>query len=685
MKTEEFVKLYQSLFDGPSDCYAVYQEWEKDGEQIKVYLPSNYSGKETVEGMVGRVVSDIGTHEYGEAAILAHLKGEHFLGVYPIFPDSTVRFFALDFDKDEETARREAKKQQQIFETEAGISTYIERSRSGNGYHLWGFLDRPMNAGELRFALKPFIVDTDTYDRMFPNQDGNTEKRPYGNLIALPLYGKTVKEGKGAFIEVDKKDFSALEIGDQKSYLRDIERVSVDTLEKLFEERKDNYQPDIGNFTRKGDPEGLQGIHKVLHPELGCKWVRWCWENPTEVSEPEWYALACQFAQLEGGREKFHEFSAEDPSRYSAHSTDVKFDHALEQNAPHTCSYIRDNLNGPKCDCDQRYAEFGVTHPYDIAKIPFYKLIEFLKLELEPESAYQGLDRAISTVKEIYRNPNLFQGYEYGISGLDKYTELRGNDLIVCAARPGRGKTALLIDIAYRIASKGVPVFIFSMEMTRDQLWLRMLCRIAQIDAKRLQKGTLNKTELRRLIAAEKKLAASPLPIFVDDTTNDAGEVINVAGELVSQHGKGVVMIDYLQMATNYRGESHYEKNSRVPRQYKLMAKALNVPAFVLAQMNREGEDLTEDSETLDTVLEGSGKIEQYADVILFLLGMRRPGIVKRVLVLHKERHREAGHRVPLDFNQPMMTFEHEGFWAVQAQQIISSMNKTVSPRDFFS
>lgn len=687
MTTNEFVKLYLNLFAGTPDCYAIYQEWGEGDDKVKIYLPSTYSGdKEGSRRMVEDVVNDIGTSSYGEEAVTAHLMGKHFLGVYPIHSDSNVNFFALDFDKEEFTARQEARRQQEIFTREAGIRTYIERSRSGNGYHLWGFLSSPMHAGELRFALKPYIVNTDTYDRMFPNQDGNTEAKPYGNLIALPLYGKTVRDGKGAFVSVDLQDFSVFEIEDQKKFLAEIEKIPVEDLEILFEQRKKDYKPDLGGKIRTGDPEALDGIYKMLHPELGCPWVRWHWDCPEEVSEPEWHALACQFAQLNGGREKFHEFSARDPLRYDTKATDDKFDHALRTNAPHTCNYIRDNFAGDRCDCDERYGHLGVKHPYDLAKIPFSEMVQQLNLELDPEEAQYGVVRVVDHIKDVFRNPGKFDGFQYGIPALDKYTELRKNDLIICAARPGRGKTALMIDVAYRVALSGTPVYLFSMEMTRDQVWMRLLSRVAQVDGKRLQKGTLNKTEWRRILAAEKLINEKGLPIYVDDTTLDASEVVNTAAEMIGTHGHGLVMIDYLQMATNHQGESHYEKNSRVPREYKLLAKAMHVPVFVLAQMNREGEDLTEDSETLDTVLEGSGKIEQYADVILFVLGMRRPGIVRRVVVVHKERHREAGHRVKLDFNQPVMTFEPEGFWAMQAQQVMSAPQlKSVTPRDFFS
>lgn len=128
---------------------------------------------------------DVPEGEFGLTAAQAHLLGEAFLGVYPIWSDSTVQFFALDFDKSPEEAWKEALHQQKMFENEAGIATYIERSRSGNGYHLWGFLEEPVNAGELRHALAQFIPAQSTFDRMFPNQDSVSETRPLGNLIAL--------------------------------------------------------------------------------------------------------------------------------------------------------------------------------------------------------------------------------------------------------------------------------------------------------------------------------------------------------------------------------------------------------------------------------------------------------------------------------------------------------------------
>lgn len=665
MSTQDFIELYTSLFAGTSECFAIRWEFEADGKARSLYLPSNYDkNKEYVREHVRKVVSDVGTEKYGKEAVLAHLMGKHFLGVYPIDTDSTVIFFALDFDKEPEIAFAEALHQQRVFMAE-GIRTYIERSRSGNGFHLWGFLEGRVNAGKLRYALKAFIDDADTYDRMFPNQDGTKDTKPYGNLIALPLYGPFVKEGKTVFVfENENGDPEAYP--DQKEFLSKVEKIPVSKIEQLFnlrEQAEGAFVPDMGGRKREGDPEGLKGIYKVTHKEMGCEWIQWCWNNPEDVLEPEWYALACQFAQLDGGREAFHEFSAQDPARYDPEATDRKFDHALEQNAPHTCQYIRDNLNGDPCTCDQRFPEYGVTHPYDLAKVPFNILMEQLNLDAEPDLGNEGLLRSIEKTFAAYRDPNHFTGWKYGIQEIDTHTELRPHDLVIVAGRPGRGKTAFMVDIAYRLARDGVNCYIYSMEMSRDQFWQRMLARMAGVDATRLRDGKINKTEMRKLIRARKYLEKYPMPIFLDDTTYDSTELVNKCSEQIAENGPGVVFIDYLQMAQEQEREGDYAKVSRVAREYKLLGKGMAVPVVALTQMNREGEDLTIDSETIDRVLEGSGKIEQYADVILIILGPRKPGIVLRVIVQHKDRHREPGHRFRLDYHQALMRFEKEGHW----------------------
>lgn len=664
MQDQDFISLYGRLFAGRPDTYAIRWEFERDGKTQAIYVPHPYTGtKDHVREYTEGVANSIRADGYGPEAIRAHLTGEAFLGVYPIWEDSTVRFFALDFDKEPAIALQEAIRQREILLQEARIETYIECSRSGNGYHLWGFLDEPVNAGVLRHALARFIEDADTYDRMFPNQDSVSEARPLGNLIALPLYGPTVREGKGAFLmEFGTEWGPAL---DQKAFLSNVSLIEASRIHELSNTSPLPKTAEAIPYIREGKAEGsIHGAYKLLHSTLGCEWMRWAYEHPEEVTEPDWYAVACQCAQLDGGRELFHEISAQDISRYDARTTDVKFDHAVEQNAPHTCAYIRENLNGPGCNCDLR--DLDITHPYDLAKIPFYDLIHDLPEEGSLTEAHEGMLSAIDWVRENYRNPGVTVDTQYGIEPLDKLTTLRPSDLVIVAARPGIGKTAFALDVAQKAAKAGKPIYIFSMEMASDQLWRRVLAAYAGVNATRMKKGELSFREWRRLLKAEYELKRNPLPIYVDDGVTDSEQVINRAAELVHKHGPGVVMIDYLQLAAPKQGESMYEMNSRLPREYKLMAKALNVPVVCLAQMNRSGDDATDRSETFDSMLEGSGKIEQAADVILYLLGPKGPGIVSRTIVLHKDRHGENSHRIPVDFHQPLMTFKEQGAWAHQ-------------------
>lgn len=1023
-----FIETYLDRFSGNPNWYAIRWDFEKSGVPKVAYIPSLYTkDKEAVQAFVANSTKHVGI-EWGEKPALAHMRGELSLGIYVIRPDCTTSVVVLDYDgkdKDIQDIWTEVSRQQMLFD-QYGVKTYIEMSRSGKGFHLWGFLEEPIDSGLLRHALLPLIESPDitTYDRMFPNQDGVNLARPYGNLIALPLYGPLVKQGKTAFWE-RAPDGSMVMVQDQKAFLMATEKVSRAKIQELADLRG-TYEKKISQITiRDGSADGdLPGIYKVIHKELGCEWIRWCYENPEDVREPEWYAIACQFAQLEGGREAFHEFSALDEYRYNPQDTDNKFDHAIETNAPMSCQYIRESLdkNGPDCNCDKRFE--GVYHPCDLAKVPFHRFLEDYNIDGTLVKGPEGLFGALESAKTIARG-KISRNFKFHIASIDKYTELRPGDLIVFGARPGTGKalsldskllthdrgfirmgdvklgdtliggdglptkvigvypqgvkslykvtmtdgssvecceehlwytttrgdrrkhaagsvktlreimdtlrvggvenrinhqvptmapahfpeanleidpytlgaylgdgswhssgdisitnpeddvlnrfreglsggdyattykygthcgntivrnpngrklgirtelrgalarlglagktsldkfipeaylrgsieqrlellrglldtdghmhdngctieystsspalardvaflakslgaritqsdriptytykgqklkgarayriwisfpdnglvpvtsakhlavwkprercfgegiesveyvgekeaqcimvdnddhlyvtddfivthnTAFLLDIALRNALEGVPCYIFSMEMTNEQLWKRILSNMAQVNGTRLMQGNMGFKEWRRVHKAIAQAKELELPIFVDDMAHDAEAVVDRAADLTHEHGKGIVFIDYLQMAANKPQESDYEKNSRVPRTYKRAAKVLETPFFVAAQLNRTAEEATEDSETFDSFYEGSGKIEQYADLGFFMLGPREPGIVSRTIIQHKDRHRESFHRMPLSFNQPLMRFEEKGYVPKQIQ-----------------
>lgn len=1071
-----FRSRFEELFAAREDLYAIRTS---NGN----YVPSVYEGDNAwTQGFVATTVAKVGSEKYGAEVIHAHMRGEVFAGVYPIHADSTVSWFALDFDGDSpEEAWAECVAQYRVLQ-EQGLQLYIERSRSGNGWHLWGFLSEPMNAGKVRHALKDHLLRSDSYDRMFPNQDGLSDAVPLGNLIALPLYGPNVAEGNSCFYEIGA-DGGPVQVENQQQFIFGVQRIAIDQIEILFQEAKQEYVGPTIPRVREGEAEGLRGAWKLVHPKFGCGWIRYCMETP-EIDEPTWWALAHQLAQVEGGRKLFHEISAVDPTRYDPKDCDRKFDQAMRRNAPHRCSTIREQfMGGHLCDCDRRFPDL-VHHPYDLCRVDTLILTDSVKEEQRIKTADTGFRMALNWAKFVQKHPEEGAGIRYGLQALDDHTRLRGSDLVIFAARPGIGKcleenslvfdpttgkrhriadlyrrqqatlatlredgtltttrpshfvddgirptfrvrtktgreiettashpfltlsgwtklmdlsvgarigmpralpyfgseeipeeevkllayliadgglttnqvrytkndpvlqrefaevvasrfpgcesvliprqdradtarvngshremrpwleahglgnkkasekrvpeviftlsraqialflnrlfsgdgsveasgvvsycsaskslaedvqhlllrfgivatlreksvkykeerrtayeigitsrqgvltfleeigvygakgraasrvrsareakpenpnldtlpveiweriggakgdlswaelarragiapaeanrhaqgtnlhvgkrglsrarllrfadalqneslralassdvywdeiveitptgmkqvydltvpethnfvandllvhnTAFALWSAYQMARRGVPIFFFSMEMSEEQLWRRMIAVAAQVDLGRMSTGKLTYAEWRRMHRVVAEVERNPLPVYVDDVTSHSGSIIDVAGDLSVKYGKGVVMVDYLQLAAKLPKESMFEKVTRLAGDFKGGAKLLHMPFLCLTQLNRTADDATAESQTYDSWLRGSGDIEQAADVIMFMLGEKGQGIKERTLVGHKERHREGGFRIPVEFNQAMMSFGAQGTW----------------------
>lgn len=657
---EEFCRTFFDLFSGRLESYAIRTD-------SGAYLPSTYDGdNENTKRVVEATVKQCGSPEFTEQAVRAHLRGDAFLGVYPISADSTVRWFALDFDKKKDTdpdPYAAALAQAMVFYKEAKLPVYIERSQSGNGYHIWGFLEGQVNAGKLRHALAPLLLRADTYDRMFPNQDSVSETRPLGNLIALPLQGKRVPEGGSVFVR--QNDGKPVVIEDQFEFLSAVKRIPLSRIDELYEEAGE-YQAEADVKPRDVPPESLPNAWKLAHPVYGCEWIRHCWDNAADLDEPQWYALACQFAQLQGGRELFHEFSAQDPRRYSVKATDKKFDQALKQNKPHTCQAIRDL--GGTCTCDMRFPS-DVRHPFDLAKVSFLRLVESLENRPSDDtstvlSGADGYAHLIDWLEEIQRDPTMGAGYKYGIPGIDAATGIRDSDLVVIAARPGMGKTALMWTLVNNLCEEKVPAYVFSAEMTALQGFKRLASIRSGVTQDAMTLGKMTKQDWEDIREAQRLVSNPDLyPLYVDDRSRSLSRIFEVSAMLVNQYGKGPIVIDYLQLLQRNPGESMFDHVTRITLGLKLLAKSLDVPVVVLAQLNRTADDATAETQTSDSMLRGSGEIETTADVILFLLGEKGPGVAERTLVLHKERHREANIRVPLQFYKSLMLFADAGTW----------------------
>ncbi|WP_406677519.1 replicative DNA helicase [Moorella sp. ACPs] len=203
---------------------------------------------------------------------------------------------------------------------------------------------------------------------------------------------------------------------------------------------------------------------------------------------------------------------------------------------------------------------------------------------------------------------------------LDKLLSgLHPSDLIICAARPGMGKTSFCLNIAQQVAVKQkLPVAIFSLEMSREQVVQRMLAAEAMVEQHRLRTGYLTEDDWARLVNAAGILGEAP--IYIDDTPAiSALEVRAKARRLQAESGLGLVVVDYLQlMQAHRRVDSRQQEIAIISRAMKALARELNVPVLVLSQLNRGVEQRQDKRPVMADLLE-SGAIEADADVIIFL------------------------------------------------------------------
>jgi replicative DNA helicase len=239
-------------------------------------------------------------------------------------------------------------------------------------------------------------------------------------------------------------------------------------------------------------------------------------------------------------------------------------------------------------------------------------------LEIKPVLA-----KVFERIDHLYHqdNPSDVTGVPTGYTRIDQMTSgLQPGDLVVIAARPSMGKTALALNIAEHVAvDNGLPVAIFSMEMSSTQLAMRMLGSIARVDQHKMRTGKLNDKEWGDLSDAMAKLHETPL--FIDEGgALTALEVRARARRLKRQYSKlGLIVIDYLQlMAASSHGENRATEISEISRSLKAMAKELDVPVVALSQLNR-AVDQRPDRRPVMSDLRESGAIEQDADVIMFI------------------------------------------------------------------
>ncbi|MDH4100756.1 MAG: replicative DNA helicase [Nitrospirota bacterium] len=224
-------------------------------------------------------------------------------------------------------------------------------------------------------------------------------------------------------------------------------------------------------------------------------------------------------------------------------------------------------------------------------------------------------------IERLYDRKESITGVATGFTDLDfMMSGMQSSDLIIVAGRPSMGKTSFCMNIAEHVAiDLKRPVGVFSLEMSKEQLVLRLLCSQAMVDAHRLRSGFLQDEDWGKLTMAAGRLSGAPL--FIDDTPAiSVMEMRAKARRLRAQHGDlGLVVVDYLQlMRGNSRVENRVQEVSEISRSLKALAKEIGAPVVALSQLSRAVESRT-DKRPVPADLRESGSIEQDADVVIFI------------------------------------------------------------------
>ncbi len=294
-------------------------------------------------------------------------------------------------------------------------------------------------------------------------------------------------------------------------------------------------------------------------------------------------------------------------------------------------------------------------------------------LKLGDSRMKNGLASPAQVIEEYQGGLNAFldpskriKGISTGYTKLDEMSGgLHPGELIILAARPSMGKTALALNIAQHVATRlNETVAVFSLEMSKESLLTRMLCASARVDSQRFRAGYLNQDERRKLQSAAAQLVEAPL--FIDDTAGASLMEMHAGLRRLQQQRKlGLVVVDYLQlMSGRGRFENRNQEISTISRGMKLLAKELNVPMLVLSQLSRAPETRQGDHRPQLSDLRESGSIEQDADLVAFIF---REEVYRRdredlrglaELIVAKQRNGPIG-KIDLVFLHHLTKFEN--------------------------
>lgn len=231
-----------------------------------------------------------------------------------------------------------------------------------------------------------------------------------------------------------------------------------------------------------------------------------------------------------------------------------------------------------------------------------------------------ALAESFDRLDELQKSSGKLRGVPTGFRDLDgKLAGMQASNLIIFAARPGMGKTSFALNIAQNVSvNSGLPVGIFSLEMSQEELVDRLLVAQADIDSWKLKTGKLDERDYDKLSHAMGQLAEAPL--FIDDTPGiSMGEIRTKARRLQAEHGLKMIIVDYLQLIKGRNQENRVQEVSEISQGLKNLARELKIPVFALSQLNRSVENRGGSKKPQLADLRESGAIEQDADVVMFI------------------------------------------------------------------
>lgn len=274
---------------------------------------------------------------------------------------------------------------------------------------------------------------------------------------------------------------------------------------------------------------------------------------------------------------------------------------------------------------------------------------------------------SFGTIDVLFDRGQRVTGIETGFVDLDNLTSgLQPGELVIIASRPSLGKTALALNIAaHAAAERNKVVGLFSLEMSKESLLIRLLCSEARIDSHKLRTGFSSREDWTKMTRALGRLAEAPL-LIEDTPALSIMQIRAKARRLKAEKGLDLLIVDYLQLVTGHgRFENRTQEVSFISRGLKSIAKELRVPVLALSQLSRAPEQRPGQRPQLSDLRE-SGSIEQDADVVIFIFRERRaseegeaeePGVETK-LIIGKQRNGPTG-EVPIVFIKPHVRFEN--------------------------